>query len=97
MGKSRAWDNRRTEIKSAEPAKSALSANPKKDRRKYVAIAPRGVEAANIARYFLQSVRGRLVFNRDTANATEVGAALPKAWLIQVNWPREYLHTLVEK
>lgn len=37
-------------------------------------IAPSGVEAAKIARYFLQSARGREVFKRDTANATDVGA-----------------------
>lgn len=37
-------------------------------------IAPKGVEDANIARYFLQSARGRFVFRRDTANAIEVGA-----------------------
>lgn len=51
-----------------------LSAKPKKERRKNVAIAPRGVEAAKNARYFLQSARGRFVFSRDTANAMEVGA-----------------------
>lgn len=61
-------------MRRAEPAKSVLSAKPKKERRKKVAIAPRGVEAANIARYLLQSARARFVFSNDTANAMEVGA-----------------------
>jgi hypothetical protein len=49
-------------------------AKPKKERRKYVAMAPKGVDEANIARYFLHSERGREVFKRPTEKATEVGA-----------------------
>jgi len=60
-------------MRRAEPAKPALSAKPKKKRRKKVDNAPKGVEDANIARYFLQSARGRFVFRREIANAIEVG------------------------
>jgi hypothetical protein len=49
-------------------------AKPKKERIKYVAMAPKGVDEANIARYFLHSERGREVFRRATENAMDVGA-----------------------
>jgi len=61
-------------MRRAEPTSSLLPARPKKERRKKVDTAPKGVEDANIARCFLQSARGRFVLKSDTANAIEVGA-----------------------